>query len=123
MRLGREDLPLRNPRKDPDVTKQSHTNQIKATAKPHWRLKNAQTAPATPGTTWAPSAQPSPDWPRPILGVNLESLKDHERQFMFIDAIKTSRKWGSAQKPYDQQGPMGEDGWPSGDAGTLVVTE
>ena len=77
-----------------------------------------------PPPTSAPSTQIStPDWPRPILGVNIESLRDYERQFMFIDAMKTSRKWGTAAKPYDQQGPMGEDGWPSGDAGTAVVTE
>ena len=82
------------------------------------------TVPPSTEPTTAPATQTSSaDWPRPILGVNLESIRDYERQFMFIDAIKSSRKWGSAAKPYDQQGPMGDDGWPAGDAGTLVMTE
>ena len=66
---------------------------------------------------------PSPDWKRPILGMNLESLKDYERSFMFIDVMKTSRTWGTPEKPFDSKGPMGEDGWPSGDFGTCVLTE
>ena len=73
-----------------------------------------------------PSTRPAPpvgEWKRPILGVNLESLKDYERQFMFIDAMKTSRTWGTPDKPYDAKGPMGPDGWPSGDFGTCVLTE
>jgi hypothetical protein len=89
--------------------------------------RNRRTNPQSPPTTSqrdtsptsAPPTQPhtSADWPRPILGVNLESIRDYERQFMFIDAIKSSAQVGLAAKPYDQQGPMGDDGWPSGDAG------
>src|SRR5688572_30430284 len=53
---------------------------------------------------------------RPFLGVNLESLRDYDRQFMFIDAMKTSRRFGSALKPYDGQATLDADGWPTGDA-------
>ena len=70
-----------------------------------------------------PPPPAAPQWRRPILGVNLESLKDYERQQMFIDLIKTSRAWGTPDKPYDYAGPVGPDGWPSGDFGTLVLTE
>lgn len=80
-------------------------------------------APNPPTPTPPPPAPAAPEWKRPILGVNLESLKDYERQFMFIDVMKTSRTWGTPEKPYDGKGPMGRDGWPSGDFGTCVLTE
>ena len=71
-----------------------------------------------------PDQQPAgPQWTRPLLGMNLESLKDYERSFMFIDVIKTSRTWGTPDKPYDAKGPIGDDGWPSGDFGTCCLTE
>jgi hypothetical protein len=80
----------------------------------------------TPVPTDAPATLPSTqasDAARPFLGVNLESLRDYERQFMFVDAIKTSRAWGTPEKPYDHNGPVGDDGWPSGDAGIAAITE
>ena len=42
---------------------------------------------------------------------------------MFIDVMKTSRPGVRPSKPYDHKGPMGEDGWPTGDFGTCVLTE
>ncbi|MEA2711279.1 MAG: hypothetical protein QOF78_3880, partial [Phycisphaerales bacterium] len=62
-------------------------------------------------------------WKHPILGVNLESVRDYDRQFMFIDVIKTSRRWGTPEKPFDSKGPIGDDGWPAGDFGTCMLTE
>jgi hypothetical protein len=90
------------------------------------KLDAAAAAPATqPGATpqALPGAGGADDWSRPILGVNLESLRDYERQFMFIDAMKTSRKFGSPEKPYDAKAAVDADGWPTGDAGTMVMTE
>jgi hypothetical protein len=75
------------------------------------------------GTQQKLAATPADGWTRPILGMNLETPRDYARQFMFIDAMKTSRKFGSAQKPYDQSAAVDADGWPSGDAGALVMTE
>jgi hypothetical protein len=66
---------------------------------------------------------PAPTLSRPFIGVNLESLRDYDRQFMFIDVIKTSRRWGTPQKPFYAKGPIGDDGWPSGDFGTVCLTE
>jgi hypothetical protein len=63
------------------------------------------------------------DASRPILGVNLESLRDYDRGFMFIDVIKTSRRWGTPGKTLRRQGPVGDDGWPAGDFGTVCLTE
>jgi hypothetical protein len=74
------------------------------------------TQPAT-----APTTQPFNDGA--FLGINLESLRDYDRQFMFIDVIKTSRRFGSSTKPFDQSATLGPDGWPTTDAGTLVMTE
>ena len=42
---------------------------------------------------------------------------------MFIDAMRTSRPFGTADKPYDHSAVVGADGWPTQDAGTLVMTE
>jgi hypothetical protein len=84
------------------------------------------TGPIIPPAT-GPTTIPAPDTTsgvfRSFLGVNLESPRDFERHFMFVNAMKTSRRWGTAEKPFDQKGPVGEDGWPSGDAGTCVLTE
>jgi hypothetical protein len=55
--------------------------------------------------------------------VNIETNRDYERQFMFINAMKTSRRWGTTTQPYNEKGPTGADGWPSDDAGTCALTE
>ena len=81
-----------------------------------WVKADAATQPAA-----QPATQPAGD--HPFLGVNLESLRDYDRQFMFIDAMKTSRRFGSAAKPFDEKADLTPDGWPAGDAGTLVMTE
>jgi hypothetical protein len=83
---------------------------------------DAPVTPPAPAVT-QPATQSSADWPRPILGVNIETNRDYERQFMFIDVMKTSRRWGSTTQPYNEKGPTGPDGWPSGDAGTCALTE
>ena len=75
--------------------------------------------------TTAPATQPQVRARReePFLGINLESLRDYDRQFMFIDAMKTSRRFGTARTPYDGKAILAPDGWPGDDAGTLVMTE
>ena len=56
------------------------------------------------------------------VGVNLEEVKDWSRSFMFVDAMKSARIFGSAANPWDQSAPVDENGWPTGDAGTCVIT-
>ena len=83
------------------------------------QLNSPATQPATAPTTRDFCARRE----EPFLGVNLESLRDYDRQFMFIDAMKTSRRFGSAARPYDGKAILAPDGWPGDDAGTLVMTE
>ncbi len=61
--------------------------------------------------------------PGRCLGINLEGLRDYDRSFMFIDAMKTCRKFGTVQMPYDEKAQVDANGWPTGDAGTLVITD
>jgi hypothetical protein len=70
--------------------------------------------------------QTDPAAPRPAksaLGVNLEQLKDWSRSMVFIDAMKTSRKFASAKQPWSGTVPLDENGWPTTDAGAVVMTE
>jgi hypothetical protein len=72
-----------------------------------------------------PSGEIDPHIQNPdrCLGINLEGLRDYDRSFMFIDAMKTCRKFGTAQMAYDEKGAVDANGWPTGDAGTLVMTD
>jgi hypothetical protein len=56
------------------------------------------------------------------IGVNLEEIKDWSRSFMFVDAMKSARKFGSATTPWDETAPVDANGWPIGDSGTCVIT-
>ena len=86
-------------------------------------------APAPPTTipttkpTPPPSTLPLGRRDEPFLGINIETPRDYERQFMFIDAMKTSRRFGSAAKPYDTKAALHPDGNPAEDAGAMVITE
>jgi len=59
----------------------------------------------------------------PELGVNLEEVTDWGRSFMFADAMKHARPWGSYDKPYDERAPLDADGWPTGDAGVQIIVD
>jgi Carbohydrate binding module (family 6) len=57
----------------------------------------------------------------PPLGVNLESVNDYARSMMFVDAMKSARKFGSPDAPWDGNATVDANGWPTGDAGTVVM--
>jgi hypothetical protein len=57
------------------------------------------------------------------LGVNLEGVADWNRSIMFADAMKHARHWGSVDMPHDGQAPVDADGWPTGDAGVVIMIE
>src|SRR5690349_19136295 len=40
------------------------------------------------------------------MGVNLEMVLDYSRSMMFVDALKSARKFGSADKPWDEAAPV-----------------
>ena len=110
------------------VTFQDGTQQRVDAPAPAQDATTQPTAATQPTTQAAikmvdPATAPPARRIEPFLGVNLEALRDYDRQFMFIDAMKTSRKFGSAKTPYDGKATIGPDGWPMDDAGTLVMTD
>jgi hypothetical protein len=57
----------------------------------------------------------------PPLGVNLEGLSDWARLPPFVDAMKTSRPWGTPDAPWNEISQVDARGWPTVDAGVVVV--
>jgi hypothetical protein len=67
---------------------------------------------------------PSAEFSRPEhapLGVNLEAVRDYSQSMMFVDLMKAARKFGSPETPWDEKAPVGPDGWPTGDAGAVLL--
>ena len=56
------------------------------------------------------------------LGVNLEGVNDWGRSLMFADAMKHARPWGSVANPNDLSVSVDADGWPTQDAGVIIMT-
>jgi hypothetical protein len=59
----------------------------------------------------------------PQMGINLEFVLDYARSEVFVDCIKSARTFGSADAPWDEKAPVDKDGWPTGDAGTVVMAD
>jgi hypothetical protein len=81
----------------------------------------APAAPAGPAAPAAPAGAPASA--APYLGVNLTGVRDWSRDRLFADAMKSSRRFGSVDRPYDEAAPVDADGWPTGDAGVLVMAD
>lgn len=60
---------------------------------------------------------------RPDIGVGLEGLADWSRSFMFADAMKTSRRWGNPERPWEHTVKTDALGWPTEDAGVIVIAD
>jgi hypothetical protein len=56
------------------------------------------------------------------VGVNLEPVADWSRSFMFVDAMKSARRFGSASAPWDGTAQVDANGNPTGDFGAAVIT-
>ncbi len=56
------------------------------------------------------------------VGINLMGNYDWTRQYAFADAMRHSRGWGSVLAPWDLAAPVDADGWPTADAGIIVLT-
>jgi hypothetical protein len=52
--------------------------------------------------------------------VNVEGLADYSRISPFVDLMKTSRRWGLPDAPWNEDAPTDANGWPTVDAGTVV---
>ncbi len=71
-----------------------------------------------PGGALAAARQPGPP---PPLGVNLGVVSDWDPGQPFADAMKSARHFGSPNAPYDESAPVDANGWPTGDAGVVVM--
>jgi hypothetical protein len=49
-------------------------------------------------------------------------LSDWARSTMFVDVMKSSRRWGSVASPWDETAATDASGWPTQDAGVAVST-
>jgi len=55
------------------------------------------------------------------LGVNLSVVSDWDPSMPFADAMRSARHFGSASAPYDEAAAVDANGWPTGDAGVVVM--
>jgi hypothetical protein len=89
-------------------------------------LDTLQAARKTPkGGPNSQSSAPAPSAPSTTggapLGANLEGLNDWARLPPFVDLMKTSRVWGTADAPWTETSAVDALGWPTGDAGVVVA--
>lgn len=59
---------------------------------------------------------------QPDLGVNISGPVDYDPTQMFADAMKQARKFGSLGAPFDESASVDSLGWPTQDAGVMVMT-
>jgi hypothetical protein len=55
------------------------------------------------------------------LGVNVGVVSDWDPTQPFADAMKQARHFGSVAQPSDEAAPVDAQGWPTGDAGVVVL--
>ncbi len=55
------------------------------------------------------------------LGAGLNGISDWSRTNEFADLVKQSRSFGSPGTPWDESAPVDARGWPSGDAGVVLM--
>jgi hypothetical protein len=55
------------------------------------------------------------------IGVNVGSVSDYAVESFFVDAMKQARHWGSAATPWDEAASVDAQGWPTQDAGAVVL--
>jgi len=76
---------------------------------------------ASASATVTVTTTPPPPSGAANLGVNLGVVSDWDPGQPFADAMKSARHFGSASAPYDEQAPVDAQGWPTGDAGVVVM--
>ena len=55
------------------------------------------------------------------VGINLDGVSDYAAESPFVDAIKQARHWGRASTPWDEAATVDVKGWPTQDAGLVVL--
>ena len=58
----------------------------------------------------------------PQMGINLYGPCDYCGDYMFADAMKGARHWGSTSTPWDLSATVDSNGWPTQDAGVVIIT-
>ena len=59
--------------------------------------------------------------PKIGLGINVGWVNDWDPTQMFADAMKQARKFGNPASPYDENASVDAQGWPTQDAGILLI--
>ena len=59
---------------------------------------------------------------RSRLGVNIDGIADWSTSLTFVDAMKSSREWGNVNSPWVHDVIVDHNGWPTTDAGVIVMT-
>jgi hypothetical protein len=59
----------------------------------------------------------------PPLGMNTYKINDYGRVHEFVDAMKHARTFGSAGEPWKENATRDGKGWPTGDAGVVVLLQ
>lgn len=57
------------------------------------------------------------------LGTNIGWVNDWDATQMFADAMKQARKFGSLNAPFDESASVDSQGWPTEDAGVIVLSK
>jgi len=55
------------------------------------------------------------------IGVNVGGVADYAVESFFVDAMKQARHWGTAATPWDEAAAVDAQGWPTQDAGAVVL--
>ena len=55
------------------------------------------------------------------LGANLPGIRDWSFTPVYVDLMNQARKFGSAAAPWDEMANLGNDGWPTGDFGVVLM--
>jgi hypothetical protein len=70
----------------------------------------------------SPTPTPEPNTNKAKTGINVGFETDWAPEQGFADVIKSSRRWGSPNAPWDENAPIDANGWPTGDAGTVLIS-
>lgn len=57
-----------------------------------------------------------------LLGVNLPPVTDYSQTPVFVNLMEQARRFGTPDAPWDEKALLGEDGWPVGDFGVVLLT-
>lgn len=57
------------------------------------------------------------------IGANLQGITDYSRTNSYVNLIHQARRYGSPEQPWDEKAILGDDGWPIGDFGVVLMTK